>query len=298
MTVDIRSPAFRDIVGDALELEQLGTGFDFTEGPVWHPYEKHLIFSDIPGDHLRRWDPRRGISTFRRPANMANGNCYDLQGRLLSCEHATSRVTRTELDGSITILATHYDGKELNSPNDVVVAPDGGIYFTDPTYGRNPYFGVPRQPELGFQGVYRIVPDAADGHEIQLVADDFAQPNGLCFTLDRRGLFVDDTDRGHIRYFDVAEDGSLSGGRVWAELTGDAEGVADGIKVDSEGNVYCTGPGGVHVFDAEARLLGIILVPEVVANFSFGDEDLRSLFLTATSSLYRVRVKIPGQVPF
>ena len=298
MSVDIRDPRFRNIVGDTVEVEQLGTGFDFTEGPVWHPYEKHLLFSDMPGDHIRRWRAGEGITTFRRPSNMANGNCYDARGRLLTCEHATSRVTRTELDGSIAVLATHWQGKELNSPNDIVVAKDGSMYFTDPTYGRFEYYGVPRDPELDFRGVYRVVEGGGNGHEIQLLADDFGQPNGLCFTLDGTGLLVNDTEHGHIRHFDVGADGSLRGGRIWAEVKGEGAGAADGMKVDSVGNVYCTGPGGVHVFSAEGELLGVILVSESVANFNFGDDDLRSVFMTASTSLYRVRVKIPGQVPF
>jgi gluconolactonase len=297
VNVIIRDRGFRQVVGDSVELEQLGTGYDFTEGPVWHPYEKHLIFSDMPGDHMRRWDPG-AVRTFRKPSNMANGNCYDADGRLLTCEHATSRVTRTEPDGSITVLASHWNGKELNSPNDIVVARDGAIYFTDPTYGRLEYYGVPREPELGFQGVYRIVPDAEGGPRLELLADDFAQPNGLCLTLDGRGLFVNDTERGHIRLFDVTGDGQLANGRVWVEVTGEGEGAADGMKFDREGNLYCTGPGGVHVFDDRANLLGVILVPEVVANFNWGDEDLCSLFMTASTSLYRVRVRVPGQVPF
>lgn len=298
MNVVIRDRLFREVVGDDVELEQLGTGFAFTEGPVWHPYERHLIFSDMPGDHMRRWSESTGVVTFRKPANMANGNCYDSQGRLITCEHATSRLVRTELDGSIAVLATHWQGKQLNSPNDVVVGPDGSIYFTDPTYGRVEYYGVPREPELPFRGVYRVIPDAPGGPEIQLLADDFGQPNGLCFTLDRKALLVNDTERGHIRIFDVGEDGRLSNSRVWAEVTGEGAGAADGMKVDSAGNVYCTGPGGIHVFDDKANLLGIILVPEVAANFNFGGDDMRDLFITASTSLYRTRVRVPGQVPF
>jgi gluconolactonase len=252
----------------------------------------------MPGNHMRRWSERDGITTFRRPSHMANGNVYDARGRLITCQHANSQVTRTELDGSITVLATHWNGKQLNSPNDIVVARDGSLYFTDPTYGRMAYYGVEREPELDFRGVFRITPDTAEGHKIDRVADDYGQPNGLCFTLDGRGLLVNDTERGHIRHHSVAEDGSLSGGEVWAEVAGEGPGAADGMKVDTVGNVYCTGPGGLFLFDANAKLLGIIRVPESVANFNFGDDDLRSIFMTASTSLYRVRVKVPGQVPF
>jgi gluconolactonase len=293
-----QGPRFGEVVGEGLEVEQLATGFGFTEGPIWHPDEGCLIFSDMPHNRMRRWSPEEGITIFRDPSNMANGNCIDAQGRILTCEHATSRVTRTEKDGSITVLATHWNGKELNSPNDIVVADDGSIYFTDPTYGRMEYFGVPREPELDFRGVYRIVPDTEDGHELQLLVDDFGQPNGLCLSLDGTRLFVNDTDTNQVRVFEVDGQGRLTGGRVWCEVAGESDGVADGMKVDSAGNLYCTGPGGIHVFDEGATLLGVIPSPEVVANFNWGGDDLKSLFLTASTSLYRVRVNTPGRRPF
>lgn len=298
MKVDIRDPRIQEIVGDDIHLEELGTGFDFTEGPVWHPYEKHLIFSDMPGDHMRRWTERDGVSTFRRPANMANGNTYDSRGRLLTCEHSTSRVIRTELDGSTTVLATEWEGKQLNSPNDLIVAADGSIYFTDPSFGRMEYYGVAREQELDFRGVFRIIPDTPEGHQIQLLARDFDQPNGLIFSLDGKRLFINDTVHGHIRVFDVQADGSIANSRLWAEVTGEGVGLADGLKFDSAGNLYCTGPGGLHVFDSEGTLLGVIPVPQSAANFGFGDDDQRSIFITASTSLYRVRVKIPGVALF
>ena len=291
MNVEIRDPRFRDIVGDDAPLERLGTGFEFTEGPVWHPYEKHLTFSDMPGDTMRRWTAAGGITVFRKPSNMANGNTYDRSGRLLTCEHATSRVVRAERDSSITVIATTYDAKTLNSPNDIVVKRDGTIYFTDPTYGRMPYYGLPREQEHEFQGVYKVAPD---GSGLTLLVDDFAQPNGLCFSRDEQRLFVNDTDRGHIRVFDVDSDGRLSGGSVWAAVVGNGPGAPDGMKIDSAGNLYCCGPGGLHVFSPDAVSLGVIKTPEVVANFTWGDDDLRSLFLTATSSLYRTRSRTPG----
>jgi len=226
---------------------------------------------------------------------MANGNYYDQQGRLITCEHATSRVVRTEPDGSITVLATHHDGKELNSPNDIIVKRDGSIYFTDPSFGRMEYYGVPRDQELPYQGVYRL---DVDSGEVVLLADDFEQPNGLCFSLDESTLFVNDTMKAHIRAFDVKADGTVSGGRVWAEATGDRDGLCDGMKCDSQGNLYTTGPGGVHVFTPDATCLGIIYVPEGASNFSWGEDNLRSLFITAGTSLYRVRVKVPGNKVF
>lgn len=290
--VETRDPRFRAVVGDAVEFERVGSGFLFTEGPLWHPRENYLLFSDMPGDAMRRWTARDGVTVFRRPCNKSNGLAWDRQGRLLVCEHATSRVTRTEPDGGQTVIASHYDGRELNSPNDIVVKRDGGIYFSDPTYGRAEYYGVPREPQLPFRGVYRAEPD---GSKLTLLADDFGQPNGLCFSLDEQRLFVNDTDRQHIRVFDVRPDGTLANSRVWAETRGEGAGAPDGMKIDGAGNLYCCGPGGIHVFDPEAVCLGVIRVPEYTANFCWGDEDLRSLFITASTSLYRIRVRQPGR---
>jgi gluconolactonase len=295
MNAEIRDDRFRAVVGDDAPAERLGTGFAFTEGPVWHPVGKHLIFSDMPGNIMRKWTPDGRIETFRQPSNMANGNCYDPAGRLVTCEHATSRVTRTEADGSITVLATHYRGKELNSPNDVVARSDGSIYFTDPRYGRMAYYGVPRPQELDFQGVYRIDPERG---ELALLVADFGQPNGLCFSLDEKWLFVNDTERSQIRRFAVNADGTLADGRVWAELSGQGEGAADGMKVDGAGNLFTTGPGGIQVFAPDAACLGVIRLPQSAANFTWGGDDLRSLLITAGDSLYRVRVKVPGRKPF
>ena len=214
MNVEIRDPTFTAVVGAEVTFERIATGCLFTEGPLWHPREHYLLWSDMPGDHLRRWSPRDSVTTFRKPCNMSNGLTWDRQGRLLACEHATSQVTRTEVDGRITPIATHYQGKQLNSPNDIVCAADGGIYFTDPPYGRVEYYGVKREQELPFQGVYQVGPDP---RHPTLLVDDFDRPNGLCFSLDGWRLFINDTVRQHIRVFDVKADGTLSGGKVWAE---------------------------------------------------------------------------------
>ncbi len=293
MSVEIRDSRFGELVGTP-EFEQLGTGFLFTEGPLWNAEERFLLFSDMPGDHLRRWSAADGITTFRKPCYMTNGLAWDREGRLLTCEHATSRVTRTESDGRVTVLASHYEGKELNSPNDIVVRGDGSLYFSDPIYGRNEFYGVPRKLQLDFRGLYRV---PAKGGEPQLLASDFGQPNGLCFSLDERLLSVNDTEQQRIRVFEVRADGSVDKGRVWAETTGEGAGAPDGMKIDSQGNVYCCGPGGIHVFDGRATCLGVIRVPEYTANFAWGDDDLRSLFITASTSLYRIRVKVPGFHP-
>ncbi len=295
MNVEIRDEKFRAVVGDDVEIEEVGSGFEFTEGPIWNHVEKHLIFSDIPGNIMRRWRSDGSIEPWRQPSNMANGNTYDGEGRVVTCEHATSRVTRTERDGTLTVLATHYGDKELNSPNDIIVKSDGAIYFTDPGFGRMEYFGRPREQQLSFQGVYRLDPDS---REVTLLVDDFDQPNGLCFSLEESQLFINDTMRAHIRVFDVNGEGLLENGRVWAGVTGGRDGAPDGMKIDSQGNLYVTGPGGIHVFDPDAACLGVIKMPQGCANFCWGDDDLKSLFVTASTSLYRVRVQVAGRRTF
>jgi gluconolactonase len=292
VSVEIRDRRFAEVVGPEVVYESLADGFLFTEGPAWDARNRRLLFSDIPGNLIAQWSQAGGASVFRSPSNMSNGLAWDREGRLLCCEHATSRLTRTEADGKVTVLASTYEGKELNSPNDVVVKSDGGIYFTDPSYGRMEYYGVSRTPHLGFRGVYRVEPD---GQRLALLADDFGQPNGLCFSADERRLFVNDTERGHIRVFDVLDDGTLGRGGIWATLSGAGPGAPDGMKIDSEENLYCCGPGGIHVFDRAAGCLGVVKVPSGAANFTWGEDDLKSLFITASATLYRIRVRVPGR---
>ncbi|MGA0276265.1 MAG: SMP-30/gluconolactonase/LRE family protein, partial [Dehalococcoidia bacterium] len=228
----------------------------------------------------------------RQPSNKQNGHCFDLEGRLISCEHASSTLTREEKDGTITVLASHYNGQELNSPNDVIVKSDGSIYFSDPTYGRMDVFGLLRDQDMDFQGVYRLDPESG---ELTLLASDFDQPNGLTFSLDESKLYINDTDKGHVREFDVQADGTITGGDVWAIPEGEGEGACDGMKIDSAGNLFTAGPGGVHVYASDGTNLGVIRVPEVVANFTWGDDDLKTFYMTASTSLYRIRVNIPGR---
>ena len=291
MGIEVRDERFFDVVEENLELETLADGFAFTEGPIWHPHEQHLTFSDIPSNRMHRWSESSGVSVYREPSNMSNGNTYDGSGCILSCEHATSRVTREESDGSLTVIASHYQGKALNSPNDIVVANDGDIYFTDPTYGREDHTGIVRETELDFQGLYRV--DAATG-ELELLASDFQQPNGLAFTPDQQEMYVADTPRMHIRKFQIDDGGTLSGGAVFAESTGTGAGAPDGLKVASTGHVFCAGPGGVHVYAADGSCLGIIQTPAFCANFTWGGDDLKSFFLTSSNHLYRTQVKVAG----
>ncbi len=296
MHTEVRDPTFGDVVGADVRVEQVATGFGFTEGPVWDKARRQVIWSDMNHDHMRSWSVERGVQTYRKPSNRANGNAFDLQGRLVSCEHGTSRVVREERDGKLSVLASHWDGRELNSPNDIVVKSDGAIYFSDPTFGRiREDVGVLRPLVLDFRGVYRISPD---GSNTKLLVNDFEQPNGLCFSLDEKRLFINDTPRLHIRVFDVQADGSIAGGRVFAETVGTGEGRPDGMKLDRNGHVYCTGPGGIHVFDQGGKCLGVIRIPERTTNLAWGDDDFRTLYMTAQTSLYRARLKTPGHSPY
>ena len=294
MTVAVHSEKLRGLVDENAEVERVATGFTFTEGPIWLP-DGSLHFSDMPGDKRRRWHPDEGVTVLRDPSNKCNGMTLDNDGNLLVCEHVTSSLVRERPDGTRETLATHWGDKELNSPNDVIVASDGSIIFTDPTYGRMPGFGREREQELDIQGVYRI---PAGGGELQLLVDDFVQPNGLCFSPDESLLYVNDTDRAHIRVFDVGPDHALTNGRVLAEGIGDGDlakgGLVDGMKLDEHGNIYVTGPGGVWVFSAEGEHLGTIEVPEDVGNVNWGGGDWQTLYIPATTSLYRVRLKVSG----
>jgi gluconolactonase len=280
---------FAEIIDADAKSVAIAQDFDFTEGPIWHPREGHVTFSDIPANRLYRYTPGGGVVLYREPSNMANGNTYDRQGRMLSCEHATSRVTREE-GGVLSVLASHYDGKELNSPNDIVVARDGRIFFTDPTYGRQAHTGVVRHQVLDFQGVYRIDPDGT----LTLLTKDFAQPNGLCLDLDEQHLYVADTVRRHIRKFRLEPDGTLAGGTVFCESP-----APDGLKTDSLGNVYTGGPRGVHVYHRDdGAFLGVIGTPGFCANFCWGGDDLRTLYLTSSKAFLQVRVEVPGLALF
>lgn len=297
LQVEIRDERFADIIDPANELRRLESGFDFVEGPIWNPIESSLIFSDILGNSIYHWTEREGLITLRRNSYMANGNAYDNRGRVITCEHATSRVTRTDFGNDTTLepLVTHYNGRQLNSPNDVVVASSGLIYFTDPAAGRGEIYGVPRIPELDINGVFRLDPKTG---ELALVIEDFDKPNGLCFSRDEKKLFINDSNRLHIRVFDVDSAGSVNNSSVWTEIVSKGTGVPDGMKIDQEENIYCCGPGGIHLFSKDGASLGVINMPEQTANLCFGDDDMLSLYITASTSIYKLRVKIPGHDTF
>ena len=291
MTIEIFDDQALRLLDVEAPIERIATGFVFTEGALWHGPEQALYFSDIIGDCQHRWDAQQGVTDYRRPSRMANGNTWDLQGRMLSCEHASSRVVRTETDYSLTVLASHYQGLELNSPNDIVVKSNGAVYFTDPIFGRRAPHGVPREPQLGHSSVYRIDPA---GGELQRLNVDLEQPNGLCFSLDEKLLYVNDSPGRRIFVYDVLIDGSVSRGRLFAITPGDEPGVPDGMKIDFQGNVYCCGPGGIHVFLPDGQRVARIRFPEKACNFAFGGASSKTLYVTASTSIYQLAVLATG----
>jgi gluconolactonase len=286
---DVRDERFHAYSGDKW-TQQLHTGSRWTEGPAYFAAGRYLVFSDIPNDRVLRFDETTGaVGVFRAPAGYANGHTVDRQGRLISCEHGNRRVTRTEHDGSTTVLADRYDGQRFNSPNDVVERSDGSIWFTDPSYGiDSDYEGHQARSEIGACNVYRVTPGTG---EVRLCADDFVRPNGLAFTSDERQLYIVDTHHRHIRRFDVADDHTLSDGTVFA--TCDA-GTFDGIRFDHAGRLWAAAHDGLHCFDPDGTLIGKLHIPEIVSNFTFGGDKRNVLYITATSSLYSLRVTFGG----
>ncbi|MFF2407254.1 SMP-30/gluconolactonase/LRE family protein [Streptomyces sp. NPDC058092] len=281
--LDDRFRTEKCIVGD-LQLETLHVGSRWAEGPLYIPAWRQLIWSDIPNDRMLRWDETTGaVSVFRSPAGHSNGNTLDREGRLITCEQGNRRVTRTEHDGSVTVLADRYRGKRLNSPNDAAVKSDGSIWFSDPDFGiTSDYEGHRAESEIGANNVYRIAPDTG---EVRLVADGFGAPNGLVFSADESELYVSDTRANRIRVFEVRADGTLSEGKVFAE--GTEEGRFDNIRFDDRGHLWAAAmDDGVHCYAPDGTLLGRILVPNTVSNIRFGGPKRNRLFITASDTLY------------
>ena len=294
---DILDPRFGKLIIGSAKLEQLWTGGRWLEGPAYFAAGRYLAFSDIPNDRMLRYDETNGVvSVFRAPSENSNGNCVDIEGRLVTCEHRTRRLTRTEHDGSITVLATHFEGKRLNSPNDVVVKSDGNLWFSDPTYGiDSDYEGDAAPSELGRQGVYRL--DPASG-ALMAVVTDRVQPNGLAFSPDETILYVSDTGASHVAghpraivAYDVRPDNTVANPRVFATLP---DGFYDGFRCDVQGNVWTSALGGVHCHAPDGTLIGRIRVPESVANLCFGGRKRNRLFITAQTSLYALYVNAQG----
>jgi len=288
------APELEKIIAVSEPIRHLADGFGGShgpaEGPVWWQEGGYLLFSDIHNNKRMKYVPGVGVSLFQEPTNRANGLTRDLQGRLLACEHDSRRVTRQELDGSITVIANSFQGRQLNRPNDVVVKSDGCIYFTDPWTSPAP----PEQWDLTFSGVYRVTPDLGT---MTLLIGDFVVPNGLAFSPDEQVLYINDSRRGHIRAFDMMPNGTLAKqtDRVFADLRGSEPGVPDGMKVDTAGNVYCGGAGGIWIMDPNGRKLGCIVhSASATTNVGFGGDDWKTLYFTSRNHLGAVGVKIPG----
>jgi gluconolactonase len=296
---EIIDDRFRRLTLGNVFVERIATDLRWAEGPVWFGDAGCLLWSDIPNNRMLRWIDGAGVSAFRSPSQYSNGNTRDRQGRLVTCEHGARRVTRTEYDGTITVLADRYRGRRLNSPNDVAVRSDGSIWFTDPPYGiLSDYEGYRADSELDGNFVFRI--DPGNG-EVVVAADDFDKPNGIAFSPDETVLYVADTGASHrtdgphhIRAFDVGDAGRLSNDRIFAEIS---PGLADGFRVDTEGHVWTSAGDGVHCFSPEGDLLGKVRIPEVVSNLTFGGPRRNRLFVTATTSVYSVYVAARGAAP-
>jgi gluconolactonase len=288
------APELEQIVSTSEPIEYLADGYGGAqgpaEGPLWWKEGGYLLFSDIHNNRRMKYQPGAGVSLFQEPTNRANGLTRDLQGRLIACEHDSRRVTRQELDGSITVVANSFQGRRLNRPNDVVVKSDGCIYFTDPWTSP----AAPEQWDLTFAGVYRVTPDLGT---LSLLIDDFVLPNGLAFSPDESVLYINDTRRGHIRAFDMLPNGMLAKhtDRVFADLRGPEPGVPDGMKVDVHGNVYCGGSGGIWVMDKTGKKLGRIMHgAPATTNLAFGGDDWKTIYFTSRNHLGSVKVKIAG----
>jgi len=290
MPIEQHHPALERVVSPQQEVEELASGFGNdmgpAEGPLWWHEGGYLVFSDIGNNRRMKWAPEAGVSVVQESTNGANGLTRDRQGRLVACEGNARRVTRIEPDGSVTVMANDYHGRRLNRPNDVVVKSDGSIYFTDPGLGRI-------ESELDFCGAYRVSPDR---DSIHLLLRDFVLPKGLCFSPDESILYINDSRRRHIRAFDVEPTGllALATDRVFCAMTGERPGNPDGMKVDREGHVYCTGPGGIWILDSTGNHLGTILTRETTTNMAWGDDDWSTMYFTTRHTLGRVRLRIPG----
>ena len=282
-----KHPSFNSLFPPKATIKRIATGFRFTEGPIWFSEGAYLLFSDIPANIIYQLDEQEKLTIFRKPSGNANGLTIDTQSRLIACEHGNRRVSRTEKNGTISILADAYKGKRLNSPNDVVVKRDGAIYFTDPPYGIKA-----SQQELPFQAVFRISPDGA---QLDIATTELSRPNGLAFSPDETKLYVDDSsERRHIKVFDVHTDGSLSKGAVFIDMNCKKKGAPDGMKLNQNGQIFCTGAGGVWVISPRGEHLGTIATPEKPSNCAWGGKDYQTLYITAQTSVYKVQLTVPG----
>jgi gluconolactonase len=292
---EVLDPRFNRLFNGNAQVDKLYTGCRWAEGPAYFAAGRYLVWSDIPNDRMLRYDETDGsVSVFRSPAGNTNGHTVDRQGRLVSCEHGGRRVSRTEFDGTVVTIADSYQGKRLNSPNDVVVKSDNSIWFTDPTYGIDTdYEGNKAESEIGACYVYRVDPETG---AIEAMVTDMTRPNGLAFSLDESQLYVADTGRTHggpanIKVYDIGADGRPTNGRVFTEPT---VGLFDGFRLDTAGRIWTSAGDGVHCYDPDGTLIGKIKVPEVVANVAWGGPKRNVLYICGTTSLYAVRLMVNG----
>ena len=293
MEIDRIAPELDRIIDSNAPFDRVVHGIHFGEGPVWDKKNKRLVFVDIIGDTIWSWKPGVGKEVILNPSVKANGLALDLENRIVVAGWGGRTVWRFEKDGSLKTLASHYQGKKINSPNDIVVRNDGQIYFTDSPGGmlNVGMVGYDLQKYLDIQGVYRI---ALDG-TLHLVTDDFVYPNGLCFSPDEKILYANGSRDKTVRAYDVQADDTLTNSRMFFDLSKDTRpGITDGMKVDTAGNVYTTGPGGIHIVSPQGKLLGRLLISEHCTNFCWGDDDWRSMYITSHESVFRTRIKIPG----
>jgi len=291
--IEILDCGILELISQDSKLEIISTGFLLTEGPVWNSKENCLYFSDIPGNTIYQYSDRKGIEIYRKPSHFSNGLTLSREFQIIACEHQR-RAISIQRGKNLEILCDHYQNKRLNSPNDVIIAKDGSIIFTDPIYGLRDGQGGPAIRELPFQGVYRLPPGEK---QPILICNNFERPNGLALNSSENCLYVDDTVRQHIRIFHIGNNWDITGGEVFIELIGKGVGRPDGMKLDIHDNIFCTGSGGIWVFNPSGKLLGKIQMPEKTANIAWGDEDRHSLFICSNTSLYRLRLQTLGKSP-
>lgn len=294
MEVDVVTPAVERLIDKNPPLDLIASGMDFAEGPVWDRHNQQLFWVDIIGSRIWKWKPGVGREIVLEPTGHANGLTLDHQGRLVVAGWSARTIWRMEKDGSVTTLVSHYEGKKINTPNDIVVHSDGSIYWTDTTTGLiiPGMVAEDTQRYLDFHAVFRLSPD---GKQVSVLIDDDVYPNGLAFSPDESLLYVNfSMTQQYIRVFDVRADGTVGAGRMFHKMTGAEPGGCDGMKVDIEGNIYVTGPGGVHVIDPNGKLIGRLKIPHHCTNMAWGDDDWHSLYITTRHAVYRTRVKVPG----
>lgn len=295
MSIVVLQDQLSALVDPGVEPRSVATGFVFTEGPLWDPTELRLIFSDVYGDKMHAWSEKSGLSVLRAPSSRGNGNTWDANGLLVTCEDERRQLVRANPDGSLKVIASHFEGGHLNSPNDVICLANGDLLFTDPPYGLRLADGTFGPQDLPFQGVFRV--SAKDG-SLSLLVNDFDRPNGLAGTSDGRTLYVADTARHHVRAFAVADDGSLADGRVFADVSHEGvDGRPDGMKLDTLGNLYVAAntDHGVWAFSPDGSLLGFIGIPEPPSNLAWGGDDWKTMYVTARTSVYELPMLVAGQ---